>query len=479
MKKLFIVFALFCAFFVISCGSGSSKEEGKPDNADSGETASDEDAVDADSDSGTPDGDSAEPAEKPDSDDNSADTVPDGSSDTVDDSDSTEVDDSGDSVPDGGDSQNDEDGDSDTSDSGSDADADTHPDSPFPECTPTSSTPCIDWETELIWSGKAPAKMPWNEALNYCENLNEGGFSDWRLPNINSLRTLRQNCNPQVDMWGYDRGCKNDENPDGYHSKFGETEVFFWSSSVDERYPEYAVEIYFYDGTAALKSLDENLDVRCVRIESTTRETNCSGFPDDENAQWNSVSRITQTWNWETAKWSPSGEAVFNDESSTTECRFKCRFSNYEWSIGWQQCIKFPYTEPGSGLTLSLKAPEEKVWSDAKSYCENLAEGGFSDWRLPNISELRTLVQNCPLTIPGGACGVYDPDCLDKSCDVPADCFCDGFSDGRYSKIGERTLLWSSSVRSDYPEAAFVLDFSSGGINVLTLTSPEWVRCVR
>jgi len=31
-------------------------------------------------------------------------------------------------------------------------------------------------------------------------------------------------------------------------------------------------------------------------------------------------------------------------------------------------------------------------WSDAQNYCNNLSYGGQSDWRLPNIYELKSLV---------------------------------------------------------------------------------------
>ena len=42
----------------------------------------------------------------------------------------------------------------------------------------------------LQWSNKASFKMDWNEAIGYCENLYEDGHNDWRLPNIDELRTL-------------------------------------------------------------------------------------------------------------------------------------------------------------------------------------------------------------------------------------------------------------------------------------------------
>jgi len=43
----------------------------------------------------------------------------------------------------------------------------------------------------LQWSEKSSQKtMNWNDALEYCKNLNEGSHKDWRVPNIDELRTL-------------------------------------------------------------------------------------------------------------------------------------------------------------------------------------------------------------------------------------------------------------------------------------------------
>ncbi len=42
----------------------------------------------------------------------------------------------------------------------------------------------------------------------------------------------------------------------------------------------------------------------------------------------------------------------------------------------------------------------KKDWEGAKAYCENLTLGGYSDWRLPNIYELTTLLDNTKSSKP-------------------------------------------------------------------------------
>ena len=82
-----------------------------------------------------------------------------------------------------------------------------------------------------------------------------------------------------------------------------------------------------------------------------TRVADCTGLP--ENASWNTVSAIVQTWNGE--KWVPSSVASFNLEGSEDECRFKCD-TNYGWN--------------GSVCSADVKnaycdaKPENSVWND-------------------------------------------------------------------------------------------------------------------
>ena len=49
----------------------------------------------------------------------------------------------------------------------------------------------VDTKTGLQWQDYLhPTRDNFSEAVNYCYTLNHGGYTDWRLPNINEYITL-------------------------------------------------------------------------------------------------------------------------------------------------------------------------------------------------------------------------------------------------------------------------------------------------
>ena len=406
-----------------------------------------------------------------------------------------------DSAPNGGNSISDEDlndsgdatDDSDPADSTSDVDSGVPED--FPVCSPTSQTPCIDQNTLLVWSAKSPEQKSWIDAVKYCKSLEEGGYSDWNLPDINLLATLIRNCDSN-------EGCAG--NSDGKYSIFGDT-TFLWSYTGGS---SKAKGIDFYNASVQSKSSDEVFYFRCTRISVTSIEGECSTIP--ENAVYNTVSKITLTWDWANY-WMPSQETTYNEEPSTTECRFKCD-TNYFWDSDSELCVNPCKSNPcdsftgftdkvcvaynyeqyscggkdsSSKLRWSTKAVDPMDWNSAVSYCDGLTEGGYSDWRLPNISELRTLVRNCNDTETGGSCGVIDTGNSSTTCLSYNECrndACDGCtsdSSGYYSKFGESSWFWSSSTLSTHADYAWLLGFYNARVSNLSKTYVQDVRCVR
>ena len=147
-----------------------------------------------------------------------------------------------------------------------------------------------------------------------------------------------------------------------------------------------------------------------------------------------------------------------------------------------------PWYDSSSGLTWqNPPAGEEMNWDDAKKYCDNLDLSGHTDWRLPTIDELRSLVRGCPATEAGGSCNIQDGGCLAYSCrddscydtgcssgEGPADgCFWPGDLEGKCS------WYWSSSAVADVDYLAWDVNFSLGGVSNGLVGNDLHVRCVR
>ena len=323
---------------------------------------------------------------------------------------------------------------------------------------------CKPWEdpdSGLIWSMRSDL-MTWDMIADYCSNLSEGGFSDWRVPSIDELRTLIQGC-PYVKpgaycgvsdgclssgCWNYKCVlCENVDNNSYTKMDDAHTGWHLWSASEISDNTDHIWEIDLRAGGLRKESKNERGFVRCVRGENHRQL--CEGLP--EHAVWNSVPSIFSTWDG--TSWQPALTGTYNETPSETECRFKCPEA-YEWD-GSKCRVKdsFPECSPesptpckdsASGFVWSSKSDKKWYWANAVSYCDELSEGGSSDWVLPAIDELMTLVQNCPNMEAGSECKLSEKNGILSKNDAAA-CSCSG-SDTVYSKFGETGAFWSSSV---------------------------------
>lgn len=91
-------------------------------------------------------------------------------------------------------------------------------------------------------------------------------------------------------------------------------------------------------------------------------------------------------------------------------------------------------------------------WNYAKAYCENLTLGGFSDWRLPNIYELTTLLDNTKSSKPFVIDGIVNIDSY---------------------------YYWASTASASYSSAAWNVGFYNGSGDYYDKMSSIYVRCAR
>lgn len=109
-------------------------------------------------------------------------------------------------------------------------------------------------------------------------------------------------------------------------------------------------------------------------------------------------------------------------------------------------------TDLSTGLVWENQGNASKyTWKEALAYCENLALGGHSDWRLPNYKELLSIVDytknNPAISAPFSA---------------------------------QSTAYWTSSTRYGHPNNGFYVDFSTGYASYYFSKSyTNCVRCVR
>ena len=119
-----------------------------------------------------------------------------------------------------------------------------------------------DTSTDLTWQKDTPEDIVnWEQALAYCESLSLGGYTDWRLPNINELRSL-------VEYSMYD--------PAVHPTYFPDTlSLFYWSSTTSAINVSNAWGISFLDGSGKSANKSSFSRVRAVRGGQTAPPSPC------------------------------------------------------------------------------------------------------------------------------------------------------------------------------------------------------------
>lgn len=109
-----------------------------------------------------------------------------------------------------------------------------------------------DTTTGLMWQQETGGKMEWESAISYCEALETGGHTDWRLPTIKELQTI-------ADYNRYSPAIDTGYFPNTFSS-------FYWAATTDSSNSSLAWGIYLDYGHAKRnKKGYNNYYVRAVR----------------------------------------------------------------------------------------------------------------------------------------------------------------------------------------------------------------------
>ena len=247
----------------------------------------------------------------------------------------------------------------------------------------------IDNITGLVWQRNLPAEGCPNtinglticnkqEAVDYCNNLNYAGESDWRLPTPEEFATIKN--------FGQGPAIDSEKFPLPSSAKT------FRTSRSTSSGKGWVVDFQKGETTDYEKD-SEPLYVRCVRGEELEKP-NFKIFTEGED------------------------EIVYD----------------YTNNLRWTKVI---VDDEGKAKELS--------WKLALQECENLEYAGESDWRLPNINELASII-DYSRTI------------------TPASTF-PGLTSSIFTTLTSITL-WSSTSYVNGPTKAWVADISSGAVKI-------------
>lgn len=131
---------------------------------------------------------------------------------------------------------------------------------------------CVNNVNNIMWSSISDGILTWKDAKKHCDDLEEAGYNDWRLPKVEELWTFARSCNsiPKESCEASEKNCCLSEeciaqckckiyrepNPVDY----------LWSSSFKIDDPQKV--IIFYKHYAILEFFNIKTDaakVKCVR----------------------------------------------------------------------------------------------------------------------------------------------------------------------------------------------------------------------
>jgi len=149
------------------------------------------------------------------------------------------------------------------------------------------------------------------------------------------------------------------------------------------------------------------------------------------------------------------------------------------------------WVDTDGGLTWEVSpSTAARDHADAVTYCDELTLCGETDWRMPNLTELRSLVRLCDDLQSDGECDIWDGCAQSGTCVGVGNCDCSNKAGGCYwpeevvfdgADCGDWWTTTYNGPDTDAPYFYHFIDFGGSGLfdTLETTSSGKFVRCVR
>ncbi|MFC1452105.1 DUF1566 domain-containing protein [Verrucomicrobiota bacterium] len=299
---------------------------------------------------------------------------------------------------------------------------DAHSDGVQPSFQNNGDGTITDLNTGLMWE-QTPSSIgySWQEASDYCDNLVLGGYDDWRMPNVKELQSIVDysrsptaidpaNVGPAIDPMFRCTAITNEAgNADypycwtGTSARFEAGEPFYYAWYVafgmavntdgDDFHGAGAVR---FDTKVEGGPAGEGGERYCNYIRLVRdADTSASRAPPDmpftivDTGQDNcyDTSSVIAAPVPGGAYYGQDAQYVGNPSSYTLSADGLTVYDN-NTGLTWQQ-------DPDIDDDGDIDADDKLTWTELQSYPAALNAGnfgGYSDWRLPSIKELYSLI---------------------------------------------------------------------------------------
>ncbi|MFA6795981.1 MAG: DUF1566 domain-containing protein [Bacilli bacterium] len=215
----------------------------------------------------------------------------------------------------------------------------------------------IDNNTGLMWQAvPSDDKFSWSEAVDYCDNLELDGFTEWRLPTAEELFSISdfEEGWPYLDTDYFSFPSSTISGPGGDGSPQGRVNADDDSSeSISKDQGQFWTSNYY--------KVTEEGAAKDVAFGVNHATGHIKAYPASVTGTMGKHVRAVRGDEYGVSNFTDNNDGTITDETS---------------GLMW----------------MSADLDEAMDWEDALDSAENSTFAGYTDWRLPDVKELQSIV---------------------------------------------------------------------------------------